>query len=100
MTPAEIAEVHRQNLAHLMIADPAAVDALAVHIQDLNTQRARFRLTAWTAEDRLSSTGVALAPGAGSGERHLGRAATLLPAIRATPAWRWFARCIPTRISG
>jgi pimeloyl-ACP methyl ester carboxylesterase len=61
MTPAEIADVHRQNLAHLMIADPAAVDDLAVHIQDLNTQRARFRLTAWTAEDRLSSTGRALA---------------------------------------
>lgn len=61
MTPAEVADVHRQNLAHLMIADPAAVDDLAVHIQDLNTQRARFRLTAWTAEDRLSSTGRALA---------------------------------------
>ena len=60
MTPAQVAEVHRQNLAHLMIADPAAVDALAVHIQEVNTQRARFRLTAWTAEDRLSSTGVAL----------------------------------------
>jgi pimeloyl-ACP methyl ester carboxylesterase len=61
MTPAEIADVHRQNLAHLMIADPAAVDDLAVHIQDVNTQRARFRLTAWTPEDRLSSTGKALA---------------------------------------
>jgi len=60
MTAAQIADVHRQNLAHLMIADPAAVDDLAVHIQDLNTQRARFRLAAWTAEDRLSSTGRAL----------------------------------------
>jgi pimeloyl-ACP methyl ester carboxylesterase len=61
MTPAEIADVHRQNLAQLMIADPAAVDDLAVYIQDLNTQRARFRLSAWTEEDRLSSTARALA---------------------------------------
>lgn len=60
MTPAEIAEVHRQNLTQLMIADPAAVDDLAVHIQDLNTQRARLRLSAWTEEDRLSSTARAL----------------------------------------
>ena len=61
MTPDEIAAVHRQNLAQLMIADPAAVDELAVYIQDLNTQRARFRLSAWTEEDRLSSTLRALA---------------------------------------
>ncbi|MPY74369.1 MAG: alpha/beta fold hydrolase [Alphaproteobacteria bacterium] len=61
MTPAEVAEVHRQNLALLMISDPAAVDDLAVHIQDLNTQRARLRLSAWTEEDRLSSTARALA---------------------------------------
>lgn len=61
MTPAAVADVHRQNLAQLMIADPAAIDDLAIHIQDLNTQRARFRLTAWTPEDRLSSTGRALA---------------------------------------
>jgi pimeloyl-ACP methyl ester carboxylesterase len=61
MTPAEIADVHRQNLAQLMIADSAAVDDLAVHIQDLNTQRARFRLSAWTEEDRMSSTAKALA---------------------------------------
>jgi pimeloyl-ACP methyl ester carboxylesterase len=60
MTPAEVAEVHRQNLAQLMIADPAAVDDLAVHIQDVNTQRARFRLSAWTKEDLMSSTALAL----------------------------------------
>lgn len=61
MTPAEIASVHRQNLALLMIADPAAVDDLAIYIQELNTQRARLRLSAWTEEDRLSSTAHALA---------------------------------------
>jgi pimeloyl-ACP methyl ester carboxylesterase len=61
MTSAEIADVHRQNLAQLMIADFAAVDDLAVYIQDMNTQRARFRLSAWTEEDRMSSTARALA---------------------------------------
>jgi pimeloyl-ACP methyl ester carboxylesterase len=60
MTPAEVAEVHRENLVQLMIADPAAVDGLAVHIQDVNTQRARFRLSAWTKDDLMSSTARAL----------------------------------------
>jgi 2-hydroxy-6-oxonona-2,4-dienedioate hydrolase len=43
MTPAEHAEVHRTNLAMLMIADPARIDALAVHLQAENIARARFR---------------------------------------------------------
>jgi pimeloyl-ACP methyl ester carboxylesterase len=60
MTPSEVAAVHRENLAQLMIADPAEVDDLAVHIQDVNTQRARFRLSAWTKEDLMSSTARAL----------------------------------------
>lgn len=60
MAPAELAAVHRQNLGQLMIADPAAVDDLAVHIQDLNVRRTRFRLSAWSEEDRLSSTAIAL----------------------------------------
>lgn len=60
MTAAEIADVHRQNLAMLMIADPDKVDALAVHIQDVNTRRSRFRLTSWTVEDRQSSLARAL----------------------------------------
>jgi pimeloyl-ACP methyl ester carboxylesterase len=55
MTAAEIADVHRQNLAMLMIADPDKVDDLAVHIQDVNTRRSRIRLTSWTVEDRQSS---------------------------------------------
>lgn len=60
MTAEEIADVHRQNLSMLMIADPGKVDDLAVHIQDVNTRRTRFRLTAWTVEDRQSSLARAL----------------------------------------
>jgi pimeloyl-ACP methyl ester carboxylesterase len=55
MTPEEIAEVHRHNLALLMFADADAADDLAVHIQETNTRRAKFRLTAWSEEDRRSS---------------------------------------------
>lgn len=39
MSPAAVAQVHRHNLGTLMIADPARVDELAVHIQDRNTAR-------------------------------------------------------------
>lgn len=51
MSAAEIAAVHRHNLATLMIADPRRVDELAVLIQRRNTRRApavvsrRFSLT-------------------------------------------------------
>lgn len=44
MTPAEVVEVHRDNLAALMIADPARVDDLAVHVQLDNVRRTRFRV--------------------------------------------------------
>jgi pimeloyl-ACP methyl ester carboxylesterase len=44
MTPAEVALVHRDNLAALMFADPARVDDLAVHVQLDNVRRARFRV--------------------------------------------------------
>lgn len=37
--PAEIAAVHRKNLGILMLADPAKIDALAVHLQTENTRR-------------------------------------------------------------
>jgi pimeloyl-ACP methyl ester carboxylesterase len=43
MSAAEIAAVYRQNLAVLMFADPANIDALAVHLQAENIKRARFR---------------------------------------------------------
>jgi pimeloyl-ACP methyl ester carboxylesterase len=37
--PADVAAVHRKNLGILMIADPANIDALAVHLQTTNTRR-------------------------------------------------------------
>jgi len=43
MTEAELLEVHRHNLGITMIADPANIDALALHIQNTNTRRARLR---------------------------------------------------------
>lgn len=43
MTEAEIREVHRHNLEVTMIADPARIDALALHLQSVNTRRARIR---------------------------------------------------------
>jgi pimeloyl-ACP methyl ester carboxylesterase len=60
MTPEEIAEVHRHNLALFMFADADAADDLAVHIQETNTGRAKFRLTAWSEDDRRSSLAKAL----------------------------------------
>lgn len=44
MAPGEIAQVHRDNLAALMIADPARVDDLAVRVQLDNVRRTRFRV--------------------------------------------------------
>ena len=35
-------EAHRSNLARIMIADPARIDALALEIQDWNSRHARF----------------------------------------------------------
>jgi pimeloyl-ACP methyl ester carboxylesterase len=40
---AERIEAHRRNLEILMVADPRSVDALALAIQDYNTEHARFR---------------------------------------------------------
>jgi pimeloyl-ACP methyl ester carboxylesterase len=40
---AEAREVHRANLRTLMLADPAAADDLAVHVQMDNVRRTRFR---------------------------------------------------------
>lgn len=44
MTPAGVAQAHRDNLAALMIADPGRVDELAVRVQADNVRRARFRV--------------------------------------------------------
>ena len=61
MTEAEIVEVHRQNLAGLMIADPVAIDDLALHIQQLNTRATRFRMMAsWPEEDSWDGLGRVL----------------------------------------
>jgi pimeloyl-ACP methyl ester carboxylesterase len=42
-TQTERLDAHRRNLEILMVADPQKVDALAVYIQDWNTQRCRVR---------------------------------------------------------
>lgn len=50
---AAVAEVHRQNLATLMLADPARADDLAVLVQTENVGRARFRSTGIPEGDAL-----------------------------------------------
>ncbi|MBX9589050.1 MAG: alpha/beta fold hydrolase [Hyphomonadaceae bacterium] len=54
MTAAQIAAVYHQNLAVLMFADPARIDALAVHLQAENIRRARFRSRPFAATDELA----------------------------------------------
>jgi len=54
MSAAEIAAVYRQNLAVLMFADPANIDALAVHLQAENIKRARFRSRPFASTDTLA----------------------------------------------
>jgi pimeloyl-ACP methyl ester carboxylesterase len=54
MSPAEIAAVFHQNLAVLMFADPANIDALAVHLQGENIKRARFRSRPFAPTDNLA----------------------------------------------
>ena len=54
MNAAELAGVFHQNLAVLMFADPANIDALAVHLQGENIARARFRSRPFAATDTLA----------------------------------------------
>jgi 2-hydroxy-6-oxonona-2,4-dienedioate hydrolase len=54
MSAAERAAVYRQNLAVLMFADAAKIDALAVHLQAENIKRARFRSRPFAATDGLA----------------------------------------------
>ncbi|MBV1799575.1 alpha/beta fold hydrolase [Siccirubricoccus sp. G192] len=49
----EAFSIHRHNLAALMLADPARVDALAVHLQLENAHRARVRAGGIPASDTL-----------------------------------------------
>lgn len=44
---------HRHNLAALMFADPARIDALALLVQDRNTTEARFRSRGFAGTDLL-----------------------------------------------
>ena len=53
-TPDEVLAVHRENLARLMIGDPAAVDDLAVHVQVENVRRARFKSGTIPTSDALT----------------------------------------------
>ena len=46
-------EANRHNLAELMFADPARIDALALRIQDLHTRLARFKSRGWASTDSL-----------------------------------------------
>ena len=54
MSQAELREVHRHNLGITMIADPAKIDDLALHLQATNTRRARIRSGAIPRGDALA----------------------------------------------
>lgn len=54
MSDEEVAAVFHQNLAVLMFADPANIDALAVHLQGENVKRARFRSRPFAPTDALA----------------------------------------------
>jgi pimeloyl-ACP methyl ester carboxylesterase len=54
MSPVEVAGVWRQNLEVLMFADPAKIDALAIHLQAQNIRRARFRSRPFAPTDGLA----------------------------------------------
>ena len=49
----EAAAIHRENLQRLMIADPSAIDDLAVHIHGDNLARHRFRSRKLAGSDDL-----------------------------------------------
>ena len=54
MTPEERASIQRANLAQLMIADPARIDALAIHLQTENVRRGRVRSRPFALTDALA----------------------------------------------
>jgi pimeloyl-ACP methyl ester carboxylesterase len=56
MSTGDRAAVYRQNLAVLMFADPARIDALALYLQAENVRRARFRSRPFAATDELART--------------------------------------------
>ncbi|HEY8611434.1 MAG TPA: alpha/beta fold hydrolase [Roseomonas sp.] len=48
-----LVEAHRTNLARMMIADPAKIDALALALQDWNSRHARLDTRGFAAEGAL-----------------------------------------------
>jgi pimeloyl-ACP methyl ester carboxylesterase len=54
MSGEEIAAVFHQNLRVLMFANPANIDALAIHLQAENVKRARFRSRPFATGDGLA----------------------------------------------
>jgi len=54
MAATEIENAHRRNLEILMLADPGAVDALALHIQAHNTRLHRVKSRPISATDTLA----------------------------------------------
>jgi pimeloyl-ACP methyl ester carboxylesterase len=61
MSAGQRAAVYRQNLEVLMFADPANVDALAIHLQAENIRRARFRSRPFAATDAVAQGLAAVA---------------------------------------
>lgn len=53
MTEAEKTEVHRRLLEILMIANPARIDPLAIHLQANNVAKARFRSRPFARGDEI-----------------------------------------------
>jgi pimeloyl-ACP methyl ester carboxylesterase len=56
MTEAERREVHRHNLAALMIHNPGRIDALALYLQTENVARARFRSRPFARSNDIAVT--------------------------------------------
>jgi pimeloyl-ACP methyl ester carboxylesterase len=54
MSAEEVTAVFRQNLRVLMFANPANIDALAIHLQAENIKRARFRSRPFATTDGLA----------------------------------------------
>lgn len=54
MAPDRRREVLHTNLARLMLAQPASIDELALHIQKENTRRARVKSRTFAASDTLA----------------------------------------------
>ena len=55
-TPEQAAMVHRNNLAKLMFWKPERIDPLAIHLQDENTRRARFKSRPFAGTNQIPET--------------------------------------------